>query len=193
MDKNTIIKVTNRDSGRVGYRIPELGVERQFTAKESKDITFDELERLSFIPGGKKMLTDYLVVNNKEALNLLGIDTEPEYFYTKDDVMRIMITGSLDEFLDCLDFAPSGVLDMIKDMAVNLPLNDMEKREAILNKLNFNVTRAIEIKNTKFDGDKEENVEEAQNRGTRRTTPVLEEASGRRVSTPKYKVVNTLK
>lgn len=193
MDKNTIIKVTNRDSGRVGYRIPELGVERQFTAKESKDITFDELEKLSFIPGGKKMLTDYLVVNNKEALNLLGIDTEPEYFYTKDDVMRIMTTGSLDEFLDCLDFAPSGILDMIKDMAVNLPLNDMEKREAILNKLNFNVTRAIEIKNTKFDGDKEENVEEAQNRGTRRTAPVLEEASGRRVSTPKYKVVNTLK
>ena len=31
-----------------------------------------------------------------------------------------MTTGSLDQFLDCLDFAPSVVKDMIKDLAVEL-------------------------------------------------------------------------
>jgi adenylate cyclase class IV len=42
---------------------------------------------------------------------------------------------------------------MIKSIAVELPLNDMAKREAILNKLGFDVTKAIEIKNTKYDGE----------------------------------------
>jgi len=62
-----------------------------------------------------------------------------------------MQTGSLDEFLDCLDFAPDVVKDMIKDISVTLPLNDVAKRDAIKEKLNFDVARAIEIKNTKTD------------------------------------------
>jgi len=53
--------------------------------------------------------------------------------------------GSLDEFLDCLDFAPEGVKDLIKNLAVELPLNDVAKREAIFNKLGFNVDNAIRI------------------------------------------------
>jgi len=57
-----------------------------------------------------------------------------------------MQTGSLDEFLDCLDFAPEGVKDLIKNLAVDLPLNDVAKREAIFNKLGFNVDNAIRIK-----------------------------------------------
>ena len=57
-----------------------------------------------------------------------------------------MQTGSLDEFLDCLDFAPEGVKDLIKNLSVELPLNDVAKREAILNKLGFNVDNAIRIK-----------------------------------------------
>lgn len=191
MEKDTLIKVVNRDSGRVGYKIPELGVERQFTGKENKDIPFNELERLSFIPGGMKILSEYLTIKNEEALRLLGIKTEPEYFYTEEDVKRLMTTGTLNEFLDCLDFAPSGVLDLIKDMAVNLPLNDMEKREAILNKLNFNVTKAIEIKNTKFDGDSEAE-ETSKEKPTRRVATATEE-TGRRAAAPKYNVVNTAK
>ena len=34
---------------------------------------------------------------------------------------------------------------MVKDMAVALPLNDVAKRQAILEKLNFDVTKALEI------------------------------------------------
>lgn len=191
INKETLIKVTNRDSGRVGYKIPELGVERQFTAGERKEITFNELERLSFMPGGQKLLSDYLTVDSREALNLLGIETEPEYFYTKEDIKRLMTFGSLDEFLDCLDFAPSGVLDMIKDMAVNLPLNDMEKRKAILDKLSFDVNKAIEIKNTKFDGDTK--TEESSAEKPIRRSATNTETAGRRTATPKYKIVSTAK
>ena len=189
MDKNTVIKITNRNFGRVGYKIPEMGIQRQFMPRETKEITFEELEKLSFLPGGLKILKDYLVVKNKEAIEALNIHNEPEYFYTKEDIKRLFEKGTLNEFLDCLDFAPDGVLDEIKEMAVTEPLNDMSKREAILEKLNFNVTKAIEIQNTKFDGDSEESTEkEAPKR--RAMAPNIDE-TGRRTSTPKYKVVDT--
>ena len=50
---------------------------------------------------------------------------EPEYHYTEDDIKTLLISGTLDQFLDCLDFAPDVIKDMIKDLAVELPVNDM--------------------------------------------------------------------
>lgn len=83
---------------------------------------------------------------------MLNKSPEPEYYYSEEDVKRLMTSGTLDEFLDCLDFAPSVILDMIKTLAVELPLNDVAKRDAIKEKLNFDVAKAIEFKTTKFDG-----------------------------------------
>ena len=71
---------------------------------------------------------------------------EQEYFYTKEDIIQLMQEGSLDEFLDCLDFAPEGVLESIKTLSVELPLNDVAKRKAILEKMNFNVDNAVRNK-----------------------------------------------
>jgi len=148
MEKTTLIKVLNRDNGSVIYSIPEMnGLRRVFQAGETKEITFEELEKLSYIPGGMELLEDSLVIlDNKEAISLILGHVEPEYLYSKDDIIKLMKTGSLDEFLDCLDFAPEGVKDLIKTLSVELPLNDVAKREAIFNKLSFNVDNAIKIK-----------------------------------------------
>ena len=62
---------------------------------------------------------------------------------------------TLEEFLDCLDFAPDGVKEIIKTMAVELELNDVAKRDAILEKLNFNVNNAIDIKRKINEGNQE--------------------------------------
>lgn len=154
MEKNTLIKVINKYSGIVGYDVPDFNIHRDFYPNESKDITYEQLEKLSYTPGGEVILREYLEITNQEVANqLLHSNPEPEYYYSEEDVKRIMTTGSLDQFLDCLDFAPSVILDMIKTLAVDMPLNDVSKREAIKEKLGFDVTRAIEIKNTKFDGD----------------------------------------
>ena len=57
VDKDKIIKVTNRDKGSVGYIIPDLGnLNRQFQPGETKDLTFEELQKLSWIPGGMYIL-----------------------------------------------------------------------------------------------------------------------------------------
>ena len=59
------------------------------------------------------------------------------------EIIDLIKTGSLDAWLDCLDFAPEGVLQIIKDAAVELPLNDVQKRDAIKEKLGFDVSAAI--------------------------------------------------
>jgi hypothetical protein len=40
----------------------------------------------------------------------------------------LLKNGSKEAFLDCLDFAPEGVLDLIKKFAVELPLDNYDKR-----------------------------------------------------------------
>lgn len=161
MNKDTIIKVLNRDNGFVVYSIPEMnGLKRVFQKGEIKQVTFEELQKLSYIPGGMELLQDCLVIlDNKKAIQELLGEVEPEYSYTEEDIIKLMKEGSLEEFLDCLDFAPIGVKDLIKTLAVQLPLNDVSKREAILNKLGFNVDNAIRIKReVATENQKEENT-----------------------------------
>ena len=182
MDKNTLIKVVNKYSGVVGYGIPDLMLHRKFFPGETKEITYEELEKLSYQPGGETILREYLEITDKQVANkLLNKSPEPEYYYSEEDVKRLMTSGTLDEFLDCLDFAPSVILDMIKTLAVELPLNDVAKRDAIKEKLNFDVAKAIEFKTTNFDGGDQDDTGSAQPT-TRRvtTTKTAPTATGRR-------------
>lgn len=178
INKDTLIKVINKDKGTVGYSVPELGVNRSFYEDEEKEIPFEELQKLSYLPGGEIILKEFLEITDEEAYRqLFFTDAEPEYHYTKADIKKLMEEGTLDQFLDCLDFAPEGIKDTIKDLAVQLPLNDMRKRDAILEKLNFNVTRAIEIKNTKYDSGEEDTSQSVNKKGGRRAAPIKKEVA----------------
>lgn len=149
IDNKEMIKVTNRDNGSVGYSIPDLRLYREFASGETKEISMEELRKLSFIPGGKVILEDYLIIDNKDAIIELLNEVEPEYFYTEDDVKKLLLTGSLDALKDCIDYAPAGTVDLVKKIAVEIKLNDIAKREAILEMTGFNVTKAIEIDEVK--------------------------------------------
>ena len=171
IDKDRMVKVINKFNGVVGYTIPEMNLHRNFYPKENKDIRFEELERLSFVPGGDSILKDYLEITDEDIIMaLFNQKPEPEYHYSEDDIKKLLTVGTLDQFLDCLDFAPNVVKEMIKELSVKLPLNDMNKRQAIQEKLGFDVTKAIEIQNTKYDGETEEENEKIQNTTSRRRT-----------------------
>ncbi len=148
VEDNRKVKIKNRiGNGTVGYTIPDMNnLTRIFEDGEEKIVTFEEIRKLSYLHGGSKILKNYLTIEDKEILSEINFIPEPEYFYTREDIIRLMQTGSLDEFLDCLDFAPDGVKETIKTLAVELPLNDVAKRDAIQEKLGFNVTNAIENK-----------------------------------------------
>lgn len=187
LNKNTKVHLTNRDNSTVVYSVPDLGIaRREFAPGETKTVTFEEVKSLSYQPGGMVLLKEYLVLDNAEAIaDIFEKPIEnvvPEYFYSKEDVKEILEHGSLDELLDCLDFAPDGVKDLIKQIAVEINLNDIDKRQAIKDKLDYDVTNAIE--NLKYANSKESTTEEGAETASKAATDL---PAGRR-TTPKYKV-----
>ena len=139
------VRVENRANAIVVYRVPESKILRRFVAGEVKEIEMGELRQAIQIPGTYRLIESDLIIHNKEAVDELFPNAEPEYFYDKNDVDFLLEQGTLDQLKDALDFAPQGVIDLIKERAVRNELNDMRKREAILAATNFNVTGAIEI------------------------------------------------
>ena len=174
---NNVYNVKNRSAGMVVYKIPEDGIRREFAPGETKKISFKELEKLSYQSGGRALMTNFLQIYDEKVTQELNIHTENEYYMSEEQIKELLVSGSLDDFLDCLDYAPVGVIDLIKKFAVTLPLNDVEKRQALLNKTGFDVSKALQhIREEKAD-----DIAETVNNNTTTT-------SGRRTTT-NYKVV----
>lgn len=191
MDENKLIKIQNRSGGNVGYKIPEMNIRRQFTRQgEVKQVPFKELRALSWLPGGDVLLKQFLMIQDKEAIAaLLNEDMEPEYFYSEDDIKNIMQKGSLDAFKDMVDFSFEGGRDIIKKLAVELPLNDVEKRDYIKEKMSFDVTKAILINKESATSD---GPKETAKRRVAIEDPAKEEkpeAPARRTAAPDYKII----
>lgn len=192
LDKDKIIKIKNRDNGSVGYTIPDLGnLHRTFQSGETKEVTMEELRKLSYIPGGLQILTDYLVIEDEDAVAELLNTVEPEYYYSEEDIKTLLTQGTLAQFEDCLDFAPEGVISLVKKLAVELKLNDVAKRKALLEKTGFNVTTALAAS--------EDEESETTDKKTRRaeainSKSITAETPARRTSTVissnKYKVIS---
>ena len=109
---------------------------------------------------------------------------------SEEEIKKLLLTGSNDQLLDCLEFAPEGVIGLVKDLAVSLKINDISKRNIILEKTGFNVTNAIAINEETIEGEGEEV------KSSRRSAPVTvnknEEAPKRRAAAPQqYNVVSS--
>ena len=86
-----------------------------------------ELNALSYLPGGMALIRKNLFISLMQPYLHMSVKVEPEY-YLDEAVIDLLNNGSIDAFLDCLDFAPEGVLDLIKSKLVALPVNDNRKR-----------------------------------------------------------------
>lgn len=141
---NNIYNVKNRSTSMVVYKIPEDGIRREFAPGESKKISYKELEKLSYQSGGRALMTNFLQITDEKVTEDLNIHTENEYYMSEEQIIELLQTGDINAFLDCLDYAPVGVMDLIKKYSVSLPLNDVEKRQALKQKTGFDVSRALE-------------------------------------------------
>ena len=197
---DTLINVRNRNNGSTGYVLPDSNVRRSFAPQETKKIPLSELRSLQYAPGGSYILDNLLVVENKEALDALNMKVEPEYFYDEKKIRELLLTGSMDEFLDFLDFATTGAIEIAKDIAVKEQIPDIRKRDAISKKTGFNINNAImvnEIMNAEDEPKTEETkIEcrvqpEATSTQRRAAAPKITiPGSETPVATPAYKVVS---
>ena len=187
--ENEMVIVTNRNNGYTGYQIPDTGVRRNFAPGESKRISKEELMQLSYIEGGEYLLKNYLIVNNDKTLEELNISVQPEYYYTEEEIKELLTTGSLDQLEDTLNFAPDGVIEIIKDMAVKTELPDTRKRKMISEKTGFNIDNAIRVNEVMAEDEiKDEHSEPIE----RKASPInVESDTPQRKAAPikKYKVV----
>lgn len=196
MNKTYIVK--NRSSNKVVYRIPELGIRREFMPGESKKIDYEELEKLSYRPGGSNIIANYLQIDDLAVAAEFnaGRPVEIEYNYSEADVVELLKHGSLDSLLDALDFAPEGVKELIKTLAVSLPLGDTQKLAAIKAKTGFDAATAIRhVEEEKMAALEEANQNKTVNiydNGGARRVQEGTSTSGRRVASTesKYKIVS---
>lgn len=183
-DEKRYCQVRNRSASFVCYRIPAEGIRREFAPGVTQKIPYDELEKLSYQPGGREMLTQFLQVQEEKAIQDFGIKAEPEYHMSETEIVDLLKNGSLDAFLDCLDFAPTGVIDLVKAFAVQLPLENTAKRDALKKKTGFDVEAALRLAAVE-----KEETSETETTSERRVKP--EEPAGRRTSGDKYKIIKT--
>lgn len=180
-----MFNVKNRSTSVVVYRIPESNLRREWAPGEVKRIPFGELEKLTYQPGGRELIANFLQIMENEVTDDLNVHREPEYNMSEEQVRDLILNGSIDAFLDALDFAPLGVIDLIKTMSVQLPITDMAKREALKAKTGFDVDKAIENDRASKEDNKKETI--ADKPVERRVTESA--PAGRRTSGNAYKVV----
>ena len=178
--------VKNRSASVVVYTIPENNIRREFMPGETKKISKEELDQLGFQPGGRTLMASFLQIQSDEALQELNIPVEPEYYMNEQQIIDLIKTGEYDAFLDCLDFAPTGIMDLIKKFAIDIPMTDTRKIEALKEKTGFDVAKALEMKRL----DEEDDKPAAPAKKERRVQPEKEEIPQGRRTTPKYKIVN---
>lgn len=150
-----LVIVENRAAGKIVYRIPDRGIRRELAPRQAIRVPKEEIEALSYTEGGLDLIRNHLLVKDEQILDDLNIHREPEYYMNADNVAKLIKEGSLNEFKDALDFAPDGVVDMIKDLSVQIPLNDFSKRQALKEMTGFDVDAAIahDRENRAADGD----------------------------------------
>ena len=186
---DTMVVVRNRDRGAVGYTL-DNNFHRNFEPNESKKVPYSELAALQYAPGGAYILEHFLVVEDKTALEALNMTVEPEYFYTEADVRKILLEpNNMDEFMDFIDFAPEGAIDIAKDIAVKEQIPDVRKREALSKKTGLNINNAIMVNQVMNEGEGETEAPKERRVKKDAETATSEVASKPERRVPQYKVV----
>ena len=134
MDTNRKVQVRNRSNSIVIYHVDDFGIRREFAPGETKLIPVQELVALSQKQGGAYILQNSLFIQDAATVNEMPMTVEPEYFLDDKGVIDLLKNGSVDALLDCLEFAPNGVLDLVQKYAIELPLTDTRKIKAIKDK-----------------------------------------------------------
>lgn len=194
INEKAIYSVKNRSASTVIYSIPEMNnLRREFRPGEIKSVTGSELIQLSYRPGGRRIIENYLLINNEEVLDGLNMEVEPEYKLDEAGVVKLLKDGSEDQLIDCLNFAPEGVKDLVKAVALAMPLNDLNKCKIIKDMLGYDV---LFVRSTNEQIAKESGAEAApapakkrrvaSTSSTTKQTITTAKRKTRKVATPEY-------
>lgn len=161
-----MVRVENLSDMQCGYVLVSSGVIRRFMPHVSMNIPARELRELSYQRGGLYLLQNYLRVHNKALAEEFGVSEDSydhEYNWTSADIDRCLDDTDINPLLDALDFAPEGVVDTLKQRAIEREITDKRKLEAIGKRTNSDLEAMIRNKHA-YDNADEGKEEEAPKR-----------------------------
>ena len=90
INETTMYNVKNRSSSIVVYRIPETNLRREFEPGEIKRVPFGELEKLTYQPGGRELLENFLQILEEEVTTDLNVHREVEYDMSEAQIRDLL-------------------------------------------------------------------------------------------------------
>lgn len=182
------VAVRNRTEGIVSYAIPSLRILR--TWNKVGDILYipkEELIEALTIPGGRYTIEHLLVIEDTEVrLEVLGREMEPEYFYSEKEIDSLLHGGSIEQFLDCLDYAPDGVLSLIKEKSIRKLPDSTAKIEAINRKFKI----SLNVLHNNYSAQDDEGVKTEEISGRARRAQPIGAQEVEKPKVPTYNVTN---
>lgn len=158
---------------------PKLGFSMMLSEESIRNIAYN--------PGGRFILENRLIVNDPELVKELELNLELEDTYTPDDIKELIINGSKDQLEDALNFGNEGTRELIKDTAINLEINDLEKRKVIQDFTHVDVNSAI---NNKSEETEEHTVQATTEVKHRKAVPFKSNKPVEENKEPQYKIVD---
>lgn len=180
-------EVISKYNGYLSVKEYNTNITRIFPRLGFKMLLSEEsIRNIAYNPGGRFILENRLIINDSELIKKLELNLEPEDTYTPDDIKELLINGSKDQLDDALNFGNDGTKELIKDTAINLEINDLEKRKVIQDYTHIDINKAIDNKN--------EDLETNSIQSTTTTTTKQRKAQPFKTieekEAPHYKIVN---
>lgn len=182
---DTIVRLTNMMDSPTGYKLPN-GNFRRFAPRGSINVLAGEVREVSNMPGTITLFQNYLRVENKDLATELGVSDDSfkhEYSWGKDEIVSALTTEPIEVLLDALDYAPDAIKESLVDIAVELEIPDVNRRNAIKEATGKDITKMIEIKNAYKDDSQKEDDKPTERR-TAQKQASAKKSSGRRASAP---------
>lgn len=163
------IKVENRSGKYLVTRIPNTNITFVWQKTGSYAmISKEQIKELYYQPGGKAFFDNLIVYDKKLCEELFG-ELEPEYFYTQKEIDKILLSGTIEQLQDALDFSPAGGVDLIATRATDLKIPDHNKRQIIKEFTGIDIDSNIAFSE---DGDKQDTQPINENKKQRRAAPI---------------------
>ena len=144
---DVIVPIRNIVDFETGYILTSSGRARRLMPNVIMRVTAGELRELFWQPGGAFLLQNFIHVGNKELAAEFGVPADAiEYDWTEKDIVKCLTVDNLDVLLDALDFAPAGIVETLKDKAIELEITDLTKIKAISDKTGIDINAAIKNK-----------------------------------------------
>ena len=162
------IEVESKYRGYLSVKEENTNIRRVFPHIGFKmSLDEDSIKNISYSPGGRAILKNYLIVKDEKLVDELALDLEPEDTFNENDIKELLTKGTYEQLEDALKYGSEGTRELIKDCAIDIRLSDNNKVKLISNFLNVNLNTILDFSQDITRTDKDENNKE------RRSTPFV--------------------